>query len=110
MIKIIQTNDKLLPRRQSEWRNSQSTVTSAMPNIGQAASNVNDSEIDMIANQLNGQSEDKIKQPCNKSIKITDVKQFEINKYINNFVKQNGSIIDDNSNAKNEKSIKILLG
>jgi starvation-inducible outer membrane lipoprotein len=103
MIKIVKTNDKILPRKQDGWRNSTSVVTGGMiPNV---KSNVNDAEIDMISDQLDSQA----KQPCNKSIQITDVKQFEINKYINNFIKQNGNIIDDNHTAKND-SKKVLLG
>ena len=111
MIKIIQTNDRSLPRRQEGWRNSKSSVVGgSLPNIG---STVSDSEIDQISGQLDGQCSNVESKSCdvNKG-PINDVRQFEIDQYMKNFVKQNGSIISKDSNITDTKKSepKVLLG
>lgn len=113
MLKIIQTSDKSLPRRQEGWRNSSAlAIGGAMPSVCHGSS-VSDSEIDQISNQFDGNRNQVEGQNCrtiNKGI-ITDVRQFEIDQYMKGFIKQNGSIISKDTISDTKKSSpKILLG
>ena len=110
MIKIIQTSDKFLPRRQDGWRNSQAAaIRGTSPNT---CSNVSDVEIDKISNQIGESDINCCKIDKGKSIQLADPRQFEIDQYVKEFVKQNGSIISKETNISDTKksSPKILLG
>lgn len=120
MIKIVKTNDKLLPRKQEGWRNSTAAVVNAQSQccIGQCNSGISDSEIDKISNQVNQipetiepYIEPMVKQTPDVSQQISDVRQYEIAQYIKGFVKQNGSIINPkNINDTKDNKSKVLLG
>ena len=107
MIKIIQTSDKSLPRRQDGWRNSQSAAIGGANN--NTCSNVSDIEIDKISDQI-GESDD-VSCNKNKPVQLADPRQFEIDQYVKKFVKQNGSIIKDTNILDTKKNnSKVLLG
>ncbi len=104
MIRVIQTNDKSLPRKQEGWRNSKSAVVPTAVNV---KSDVSDKEIDEISDQLDsGQISVQNQAKCSKRLNNQDIKDLEINKYINNFIKQNGSVIS----KENKDTKKVILG
>ena len=105
MIKIIQTNDKSLPRRQDGWRNSSAILHNGVQCINQCNSNISDNEINCISDNINDQQNVPNQIP---NAPIKDVKQFEIEKYVKDFTKQHGSILV-NPEDKIQKS-KVLLG
>jgi hypothetical protein len=109
MIKIVKTSDKLLPRKINQsWPTSRSAVVCNNSNV----SVVSDDVIDEISNSIDNNNENSINvtnNQCNKLNKLTtDVKNAEINNYINDFIKQNGSIINKKEVAMESK--KVILG
>lgn len=102
MIKIIKTADNMLSKQHGEWRNSRTAALNMAQGVTQNNSNMSDEEIDQISDQLDSVN-------CPTARRIENVKQLEIDQYVNNFVKQNGSIIDNNTSTKKSSS-KVLLG
>jgi hypothetical protein len=106
-IRIINNpiKDKDLNRNYGDWKQSQSVI---VPTEINRQSLVSDQEIDAIANSVPesaNQNDIETRKINNSTIPIQLTKEMMAKKMVDDFVKQNGSII-----VKEEKKNKLILG
>ena len=94
--------DKDLNRNYGDWRNSQSAI---VPNQINSVPETPNSDVDIISNMMDGQNNEcnSIKQ--NSFIPHLLSKEEMAKKMIDDFVRQNGSII-----VREDKKQKLILG
>ena len=109
--RIIKTNQNMLPKVTDNWRPSKSGET-LIGSVGlNPTSDVSESDIDAIANGMDS----NLSQPANNNIAINGVKtcqmiipdrESEINRMIDSYAKQNGSIVMNNNKIIKNQVIK----